>query len=322
MRDCADPLMDDIIVPSGTEDMSEDKLIRAHEKDLRRVLDVLDCHQMVCKPTKAFRCVKEVTFAGHVVGHGQPRLMPGKLATLNHWQRSTTISELRSSWASASIIRVKYECMPNSRDHCTPGYYAVLNRYCKVCAVCRATKHQNQSTARISVHKAIPESPMRSISIDVFEMPEVSVKDEVFEFVILAVDRHSRDIVVLRNKSKRKDKRDKHRVVLQAKTVAQAMIRYCLTTFYVPAVICSDTGTPFVRAWFCTMCKYMGVKHSKTVAYHSNSNARVEVAGRQLFHKFRQLHIGEPGRKWYHSLLKVLQAYHKLPRTSGLSPHR
>ena len=96
VRDCANPFVDDIIIGSGTEDMSEDELIKAHEKDLRRVLDVLDCHQMVYKPTKASLFVKEVEFAGHVVGHGQRRPMPGKLAALNHWERPTTISELRS----------------------------------------------------------------------------------------------------------------------------------------------------------------------------------------------------------------------------------
>ena len=96
VRDCADPFVDDIILRSGTEDMSEDELINAHEEDLRRVLDVLDRHQMVCKPTKASLFVKEVEFAGHGIGHGQRRPMPGKLAALNGWERPTTISELCS----------------------------------------------------------------------------------------------------------------------------------------------------------------------------------------------------------------------------------
>ena len=109
---------------------------------------------------------------------------------------------------------------------------------------------------------------------------------------------------------------------LQAKTVTQAMIRHWLTVFDVPAVICSDRGTQFVGAWFCLMCKYMGVRHARTVAYHSRSNGRAEVAGRQLFEMFRQLHIEELGRNWYHSSLRVLQAYHDLARRSGLSPDR
>ena len=203
------------------------------------------------------------------------------------------------------------------------GYYAGLNRYCKACAVCRATKHPNRSTAENSVWTAIPESPMMSISMDVFAIPEVAVEGEVFDSVILVVDRHSGYIVAVPGKNcKKKDKRDKHGVGVQAKTVAQAMIRHWLTVFDVPAVICSDRGTHFIGAWFRTKSGYMGVRHAKTVAYHSRSNGRAEVAGRQVLEKFRQLHIEAPGRNWYHSLWRVLQAYQDLTGPSDLSPHR
>ena len=92
--DCAHPFVDDIIIGSGTEDMTEDELIEAHEKDLRRVLSELDKHNMVCKPTKASLFVREPEFAGHVVGHGEPRPMPEKLACLHHCEKPQTISEL------------------------------------------------------------------------------------------------------------------------------------------------------------------------------------------------------------------------------------
>ena len=95
-RDCADPFVDDIIIGSGTEDMTEDELIGAHEKDLRRVLSELDKHNMVCKPTKASLFLREVEFAGHVVGHRQRLPMHGKLASLHHWEKPQNISELRS----------------------------------------------------------------------------------------------------------------------------------------------------------------------------------------------------------------------------------
>ena len=154
-------------------------------------------------------------------------------------------------------------------------------------------------------------------------MPEVTMKGEVFDCVILAVDRHSGYIVAVPGKtSKRKDMMDKHGVGLQPKTVAQALIWHWLTVFDVPAVICSDRGTQFVGAWFRTMRKYMGVRHAKTVAYHSRLKGRAEVAERQSREKFRQLHIEEPGRNWYHSLWRVVQAYQDLPGPCGLSPHR
>ena len=236
------------------------------------------------------------------------------------------VEDLIDQWHNAQLMdpeRDKLQKNLESRFLFPPRYYAVLNWYCKACVVCRATKHPNQSTAGNSVYTAIPESPMRSVSMDVFAMLEVTVEGEVFDCVILAVDRHSRYVVAVPGKkSKKKDKRDKHGVGLQVKTVAQAMIRHWLTVFDVPAVICSDRGTQFVGAWFCTMCKYMGVRHAKTVAYHSRSKGRADVAGKRLFEKFRQLHIEEPCRNRYHSPRRVLQAYHDLPGPSGLSPGR
>ena len=129
-------------------------------------------------------------------------------------------------------------------------------------------------------------------------------------------------MVVPAQRSKKKDTKDKHGVGLQAKTVVEAMIRHWLTIFNFPAVICSDRGSQFMGSWFKSMCKHMGIRHSKTLAYHSRSNGRTEVAGRQMGEKFRQLHIEEPERKWIHSLWRVLQAFHDLPGPTRLSPHR
>ena len=190
-----------------------------------------------------------------------------------------------------------------------PGYYAILDKYCSDCAVCRATRSPNHSTAGNPVYTAIPEDPMRSVAMDVFAMPEVTAEGETYDCVILVVDRHSGYIVAVPGKkSKKKDKKDKHGVGLQAKTVANAMIRDWLTFFDVPPVICSDRGNQFVGTWFKKMCKRMGIRHAKTVAYHSRSECRAEVAGRQMIERFPQLHIDEPVQNWFNSLWRVLQA--------------
>ena len=236
------------------------------------------------------------------------------------------VEELIDHWHNAELMHPGRDKMQQDlewRFKFPPGYYAILDRYCSDCAVCRATKSPNHSTAGNPVYTAIPEAPMRSVAMDAFAMPEVTVEGETYDCVILAVDRHSGYIVAVPGKkSKKKDKKDKHGVGLQAKTVANAMIRHWLTIFDVPAVICSDRGSQFVGTWFKTMCKHMGIRHAKTVAYHSRWNGRAEVAGRQMFEKFRQLHIDEPGRNWYNSLWRVLQVYHDLQGPTGLSPHR
>ena len=136
-----------------------------------------------------------------------------------------------------------------------------------------------------------------------------------------AVDRHSGYIVaVAGKKSKKKDKKDKCGLGLQANTVAQAMTRHWLTILDIPAVICGDNQ--FVGSWFKSMCKHMGIRIAKTGAYHSRSNGRTEVAGWQMFGKVRQLHIKEPERNWFHPIWMVLQAFHHLPGPEGLSQPR
>ena len=92
---CADLFVDSSIIGWVTEDMTGEKLIEAHEKDFTRGLRVLDRHSMVCQPTKASPSVREVEFAGHVVGHGQRPPVLGILPPLCHWKEPQTISEPR-----------------------------------------------------------------------------------------------------------------------------------------------------------------------------------------------------------------------------------
>ena len=173
------------------------------------------------------------------------------------------MEELIDHWHNAQLMHPGRDKMQQDlewRFKFPPGYYALLDKYCSDCAVCWATKSPNHSTAGNAVYTAIPEAPMRSVAMDVFAMPEVTVEGETYDCVILAVDRHSGYIVAVPGKkSKKKDGKDKHGVGLQAKTVANAMIRHWLTIFDVPAVICSDRGSQFVGTWFKTMCKQMGI---------------------------------------------------------------
>ena len=96
-------------------------------------------------------------------------------------------------------------------------------------------------------------------------------------------------------KSNKKDTKDKYGVGLQARSVTQAVIRHGLTIFNVPAVICKDRGSHFVGSWFKSTCKHMGIQHAKTVAYHSRSNSRAEVVGRQIFEASSQLRMTSQG---------------------------
>ena len=96
VRDCADPFMDDVIIASGDPSMSYEELLEAHERDVTRVLDLLVRHKLTGSSDKATIAVSEVVFAGHVVGNGQRKPIPGKVAAIEHWEKPKTVSELRA----------------------------------------------------------------------------------------------------------------------------------------------------------------------------------------------------------------------------------
>ena len=173
-------------------------------------------------------------------------------AHIDHWPKAQLMHPGRDKMQRDLLLRFEFP----------RGYYAILNWYCNDCPVCRATKSPNHSTAGNPVYTVISDTPMRSIAMDLIAMPEVTVEGETYDCIICAVDRHSRYIVgVPGKKSKKKDKKDRHGVGLQAKTVAKAMImiRHWLTIVHVQAIICSDRGSLFVGSWFKRMCKHMGL---------------------------------------------------------------
>ena len=94
--DCADPFVDDVIIASGDPSMSYEELLEAHERDVTRVLDLLVRHKLTGSSDKATIAVSEVVFADHVVGNGQRKPIPGKVAAIEHWEKPKMVSELRA----------------------------------------------------------------------------------------------------------------------------------------------------------------------------------------------------------------------------------
>ena len=96
MRDREDPFVDDVIIASGEPNMSYQELLEAHERDVTRVLDLLVRQKLTGSSDKATIAVSEVVFAGHIVGNGQQKPIPGKVAAIEHLEKPKTVSELQA----------------------------------------------------------------------------------------------------------------------------------------------------------------------------------------------------------------------------------
>ena len=158
----------------------------------------------------------------------------------------------------------------------------------------------------------IPDQPMESVAMDVFSMPEVHIRKQVFDSVVLCVDQHSGYIVAVPAGKKG----------LLAKEVAVMMIDHWLTVFGVPRTICSDRGPHFTGGSFKAMGSPMRIRHAKSVTYLSRSNRRAKVGERQLFEKLRKTHVTDKRQNWFEEIRPALKVHHDTLQPAGLSPHQ
>ena len=192
------------------------------------------------------------------------------------------------------------------------GLYNATKQVKKGFSVCQACNADNRNIKGKAQWTPIPDQPMESVAMDVFSMPEMHIRKEVFDFVVPWLDRHSGYMLAVPARKKG----------LLAKEVAFMMIGHWLTAFGLPRTICRDPGAQFTGGWFKAMCSLMGIRQAKSVAYLSRSNDRAEVAGRQLFQKLRKIHLTNKRRNWFEEMWPALKAHHDTPTSGGLSPHQ
>ena len=134
------------------------------------------------------------------------------------------------------------------------GLYNDIKQNKKGCSVCQACNPDNHTVKGEAQWTPIPDQPILSVAIDFFSMSEVHIGKEVFDCLVLCVDRHSGYIVAVPACKKG----------LLAKEVAVKMIRHLLTVLGVPRTSCSDCGPQLTGGWLLAMCSLMGIHHAKS----------------------------------------------------------
>ena len=87
--------IDDIIIATEGEGLTEAKQVALHEKQLNQVLDILQANQLICWPKKGKFFLKSVESCGSLLENGTRRPSPGKLVAIQKWKHPETITEVR-----------------------------------------------------------------------------------------------------------------------------------------------------------------------------------------------------------------------------------
>ena len=86
--------IDDIIIATVGDGLTEQELVHLHEKQLNIVLDILDKNQLICDPKKGKCFLESVKLRGSLLRNGTCQPGPGKLLAIQKWKRPGIASTL------------------------------------------------------------------------------------------------------------------------------------------------------------------------------------------------------------------------------------
>ena len=93
--DCASCYIDDIIIGTPENGLSESDLLRAHAEDVNAVLSRLREWHLVAEIGKTAFFTTQVQFCGHILANGQRRPAEGKMVSIQKWEQPKTVKEVR-----------------------------------------------------------------------------------------------------------------------------------------------------------------------------------------------------------------------------------
>ena len=108
---------------------------------------------------------------------------------------------------------------------------------------------------------------------------------------------------------------------MEARTVADVIVRETITKFGVPSLIHMDRGRQFEGQLFTEMCKMLNIKKSRTTPYHPQSDGMVEWFNKTLVRTLKT-YVNEHHSDWDDYLPFVTMAYTSVEHeTTGCSPN-
>ena len=108
--------------------------------------------------------------------------------------------------------------------------------------------------------------------------------------------------------------------VTDSETLAKVLVDEIVCRYGVPQCLHSDQGTNFNSEVITSLCKQLGIKRTRTTAYHPQANGQVERFNRTLESMLSKV-VNENQRDWDTHLPKALFAYRtSLHESTGFSP--
>ena len=187
-----------------------------------------------------------------------------------------------------------------------PGMKADIESYCKQCHSCGSRKPAKPSKSPLG--SLTFSEPLERCAIDVLgPLPRTDAGNR---FILVISDCFTRwtEAIPLPNQ--------------EAETVAKAFVNEYVSRFGVPMQIHSDRGTNFTSKLFEDMCALLQIHHTKSTAFHPQSNGLVERFNRTLA-AMLTMYCSSKQSTWDQFLPQVMLAYRSSVQSStGQTPNQ
>ena len=141
-----------------------------------------------------------------------------------------------------------------------------ISKWCQECQDCQASKVSRHVKAPLATHDR-PSGWFEDLHIDlVGPLPPFEGKT----FLLTIIDRLTRCPKPVPLPDARTE------------TVAKVLIKNWISRYGVPADIVSDRGPQFTSELWAELNNFLGIKASRTMAYHPQANGMIERIHRQL----------------------------------------
>lgn len=155
-----------------------------------------------------------------------------------------------------------------SRHFIGKGLNAFIKEYVTTCQSCQRNKTRRHKPYGKLQPLPIPETPWKSISMDfIDQLP----KSAGFDSILVVIDRRTKMGIFEPCKTN-----------ITAPELAKLFIRAVVSKHGLPDFVVSDRGNKFVSKFWKDLMKALHIKHSKSTAYHPQTDGQTERVNQAL----------------------------------------
>ena len=207
---------------------------------------------------------------------------------------------------SAGHLGIKKTLSKVRQSYYWPGLQRDVRHYVAGCEKCQKSKGPLK-TPRAPMQIVGASRPMERIATDI--LGELPVTDKGNRYILVVSDYYTKWTEAFSMPN------------MEARTVADIIVREVVSRFGVPYIIHSDQGRQYESQLFLEMCKVLHIKKTRTTPYHPQSDGMVERFNKTLVRMLKS-YINNHQSDWDEHLPFLTMAYRSAElETTGFSPN-